>query len=45
MKYAGSQADRIVRAEAEAEAMKLAEQLNKSKVSGKINIMLPVLCS
>lgn len=31
-KFAGSQADRIVRAEAEAE--KVAEQLKKTKVSG-----------
>lgn len=33
-KFAGSQADRIVRAEAEAE--KIAEQLKKTKVSGCI---------
>lgn len=32
-KFAGSQADRILRAEAEAE--KVAEQLKKTKVSGR----------
>ncbi|KAF7836516.1 putative methionine--tRNA ligase [Senna tora] len=32
-KFAGSQADRLVRAEAEAEAGKVAEQLKKTKVS------------
>lgn len=34
MKFAGSQADRILRAEAEAE--KMAEQLKKTNVSGCI---------
>ena len=32
-KFAGSQADRVIRAE--AEAAKVAEQLKKTKVSGK----------
>lgn len=34
-KFAGSQADRIVKAEAEAEAKKVTEQLAKTKVSGE----------
>ena len=37
-KFAGSQADRIVRAEAEAE--KIAEKLKKTKVSGCILLIL-----
>ncbi|GAV58990.1 tRNA_bind domain-containing protein/tRNA-synt_1g domain-containing protein, partial [Cephalotus follicularis] len=35
-KFAGSQADRIVRATAEAEAAKIAEQLKKNKLSDSI---------
>ena len=39
-KFAGSQADRILRAEAEAEAEKIAEKLKKTKVSGCILLIL-----
>lgn len=38
IKFAGSQADRIIRAEAEAEAAKTAEQLKKTKISGLIKL-------
>lgn len=37
-KFAGSQADRIVKAEAEAK--KIAEQLKKTKVSGYFHLFL-----
>ena len=40
-KFAGSQADRIVKAEAEAK--KIAEQLKKTKVSGYFYLSLSLL--